>query len=149
MPTLSEFATDDRAARMALSFVGTPNDPTTGHLLEQVGAVELIKLVSKDGPVPGMDDIATAVWRDRIRSATTLEHLATRIGGARSFRVIIPSDPDWPAALNDLGDRTPYALWAKGRTELLSTPISQRITITGHELQLLMALTSRRNSVMT
>jgi len=131
MSTLSEFATDDRTARVALSLVGTPNDPTTGRLLEQVGAVELIKLVGMDGSVPGMDDVATAVWRDRMRSATTPESLATRISDARSFRVIIPSDPDWPAALNDLGDRTPYALWAKGRTELLSTPISQRVTITG------------------
>lgn len=131
MLTLSDFASDDRAARVVLSFVGTPNDLATGRLLGQIGEVELVKLIIKEGPVPGMDDVSAAVWRDRVRSAMTPESLAARINDARSFRVIIPSDPDWPAALEDLGERTPYALWAKGRTELLSTPLSQRITMTG------------------
>lgn len=131
MPTLSDFASNDRAARVALSFVGTPNDPATGRLLVQVGAVELFKLIAKEGCVPGMDDISATVWRNRIRSAITRKSLAARISDARSFRVIIPSDPDWPVALEDLGERTPYALWVKGRTELLSTPLAQRITMTG------------------
>lgn len=131
MPTLAEFATDDRAARVALSFVGTSNDPATGRLLKRVGAVELIKLVGKDGPVPGMDDISAAVWRERIRSAATPERIAARMVDARSFRVITPSDPDWPTALNYLGDRAPFALWAKGRTELLFTRLGERITMAG------------------
>ena len=131
MPALTALATDDRSARVLLSMIGTPGDVATGKLLTEVGAVELISIADGDGPVPGMDRVEAAVWRDRLHSAATPDHIGTRMAEASSFRVIIPSDPDWPTALNDLGHRAPYALWAKGRTELLAEPLPQRITVTG------------------
>jgi len=131
MPALAAFARDDRSARVLLSMIGTPGDIATGHLLAEVGAAELISIFDGDGPVPGMDRVAAAVWRDRLLSVATPDRLAERMIEASKFRVIIPSDPDWPTALNDLGHRAPYALWAKGRTELLAEPLAQRITVTG------------------
>ena len=131
MITLADLAKDDRSARMVLAMVSSPTDSLTRSLLEKVGAVELIALADADAPVPGMDRVEAAVWRDHLHSATTPAHLATRMAETTSFRVIIPSDPDWPTPLNDLGHRAPYALWAKGRTELLAQPLPQRITITG------------------
>lgn len=131
MPALTALATDDRSARVLLSMIGTPGDVATGKLLTEVGAAELISIADGDGPVPGMDRVEAAVWRDRLHSAATPDHIGTRMAEASSFRVIIPSDPDWPTALNDLGHRAPYALWAKGRTELLAEPLPQRITVTG------------------
>ncbi|MGP6172203.1 DNA-processing protein DprA [Microbacterium sp. A204] len=131
MPALSDLAKDDRAARVMLAMVSSPNDALTRNLLERVSAVELITLADGDGPVPGMDRVEAAVWREHLHTAAAPEHLAARMAEASSFRVIIPSDPDWPTALNDLGQRAPYALWAKGRTELLTQPLPQRITVTG------------------
>lgn len=131
MPALTALATDDRSARVLLSMIGTPGDVATGKLLTEVGAAELISIADGDGPVPGMDRVEAAVWRDRLHSAATPDHVATRMAETSSFRVITPGDPDWPASLNDLGPRAPYALWAKGRTELLAEPLPQRITVTG------------------
>lgn len=131
MPALTDLATDDRSARVLLSIIGIPADVATGKLLTKVGAAELISIAEGDGTVSGMDRVEAAVWRDRLLSAATPDRLAERIVEASKFRVIIPSDPDWPTALNDLGHRAPYALWAKGRTELLAEPLPQRITVTG------------------
>ena len=131
MPALTALARDDRSARVLLSMIGTPSDVATGKLLTEVGAAELISIVERDSTVPGMDRVEAAVWRDRLLSVGTPERLAERIVEASKFRVIIPSDADWPTALNDLGHRAPYALWAKGRTELLTEPLPQRITVTG------------------
>ena len=131
MPALTALARDDRSARVLLSMIGTPADVATGKLLTEVGAAELISMAEGDGTVPGMDRVKAAVWRDRILSAATPDRLAERIVEASKFRVIIPSDPDWPTSLDDLGHRAPYALWARGRTELLAEPLPQRITFTG------------------
>ena len=131
MPALTALVTDDRSARVLLSIIGIPADVATGKLLAEVSSVELISIVDGDGLVPGMDRVEAAVWRDRILSAATPDRLAERIVEANKFRVIIPSDPDWPTSLNDLGPRAPYALWAKGRTELLTQPLTQRIPVTG------------------
>lgn len=131
MPALTALTRDDRSARVLLSIIGTPADIATGNLLAEVGAAELISIAEGDVLVPGMDRVEAAVWRDRLLSAATPDRLAERIVDASKFRVIIPSDPDWPAALNDLGPRAPYTLWAKGRTELLTEPLPQRITVTG------------------
>ena len=131
MPALTALVTDDRSARVLLSIIGIPADVATGKLLAEVSSVELISIVDGDGLVPGMDRVEAAVWRDRILSAATPDRLAERIVEANKFRVIIPSDPDWPTSLNDLGPRAPYALLAKGRTELLTQPLTQRITVTG------------------
>lgn len=131
MPALTALARDDRSARVLLSMIGTPGDVATGNLLAEVGAAELISIAEGGSTVPGMDRVEAALWRDRILSAATPDRLAERIIEASKFRVIIPSDPDWPTSLNDLGHRAPYALWAKGRTELLAEPLPQRITVTG------------------
>lgn len=131
MPALTDLAQDDRTARILLSIIGTPGDVASGKLLTEIGAVDLISIADGDGPVPGMSRVEAAVWRDHLCSAATPDHLATRMAETSSFRVIIPSDPDWPTVLNDLGYRAPYVLWAKGRTELLTQPLSQRITVTG------------------
>nr|WP_282836770.1 DNA-processing protein DprA [Microbacterium flavum] len=47
------------------------------------------------------------------------------------MRVLIPGDTDWPAEIDALGDRAPVALWAKGDTALLKSPVWERLTVTG------------------
>lgn len=38
---------------------------------------------------------------------------------------------EWPAGLDDLGERTPYLSWTQGATPLLTKALSDRVTITG------------------
>lgn len=48
-----------------------------------------------------------------------------------SYAVLIPGDPHWPVSLNELGDRAPYALWARGATSFLAEPTYARLTVAG------------------
>jgi DNA processing protein len=131
MPTLSHLAKDERSARMVLALIGAPNDTVTGGLLMRVGAVDLISLIERDSSIPGLDRVEAAVWRHRLRLTANPDHVASGMGSGGDYRVLIPEDSEWPTALNDLGARTPYALWTRGRTELLTAPLAQRITVTG------------------
>ena len=133
MSALSERGRDERIARMALSIVAAPDDPATGQLVRRVGAAETLRLADSDGPVPGMDRIETGVWRDRIRSKGSPDQVTLQVAQLErsSFEALIPGDAVWPTAVDDLGDRAPYALWARGSTELLGAALSDRVTLTG------------------
>jgi len=133
MTSLSSLGHDERSARTVLSLVAAPNDPSTGRLLGQVGAVELLRLADADGTVPGLDQIAAAVWREGLHTASTADTLATQMATfeRQGLRILIPGEKDWPVSLNDLGARTPYALWTRGETALLAKRLADRITLTG------------------
>ena len=79
MPALTALARDDRSARVLLSMIDAPGNVTTGNLLAEVGAAELISIAEGDGTVPGMDRVEAAVWRDRLLSAATPDRLVERI----------------------------------------------------------------------
>lgn len=136
MSTLSDLGRDERTARITLSIIATPNDPATGQLLRRVGAAEVLHIADSDGSVPGMDRVEAGVWRDRIHSKGSPDRVSSQVAQVAqlesgSFLVLVPGDSDWPTAVDDLGDRAPYALWAAGRTSLLSGPLSGRVTLTG------------------
>ncbi|MDQ0612392.1 putative Rossmann fold nucleotide-binding protein DprA/Smf involved in DNA uptake [Microbacterium sp. W4I4] len=133
MSSLSSLGHDERSARTVLSLVAAPNDPSTGRLLARVGAVELLRLADSDSAVPGLDQIAAAVWRERLHAVSRSETLAAQMAAFErpGLLVLIPGEKDWPIALNDLGARTPYALWTRGETALLAKPPADRITLTG------------------
>lgn len=99
MPSLSELATDERTARMALfMMLVEPNDPVTGRIVARLGAVETLWLAERDDAVIGQ----------------------TQQSGARA---LIPRDFDWPAALNDIGDVAPYVLWTRDASSSLARPL--------------------------
>lgn len=131
MPTLTALAKDERTARQLLAVIGSPGDISTGALLSRIGAVEAITLIERDTAVPGMDAVESAVWRDRMRPRAGVDYLAAQTLSSEDYRVLIPSDPDWPTGIADLGDRAPYALWARGRTNLLVNTLSRFVTVTG------------------
>jgi DNA processing protein len=133
MSALSDLGRDDRTARITLSIVALSNDPSTGQLLRRVGAAEVLRLVDSDSTIPGMDRVEAGVWRDRIHSKGSPDQVSAQVAQleASSFMVLVPGDSDWPTAVDDLGDRAPYALWTAGWISLLSGPLSGRITLTG------------------
>lgn len=131
MPKLTDLARDDRSARIVLSIVGSPNDAATGRLLGNVGSVELIRLADSEVRIPGMDQVEAALWREHLHARLSPDRVAALMTEGESFRVITPSDAEWPVALDDLGARTPFALWARGNADVLVSDLSDRITITG------------------
>ena len=66
MDTITGLATDERTARIALAVLVAPDDPVTGRMVDQVGAVETVRLLTTDGPVPTMDQTGAALWRRRL-----------------------------------------------------------------------------------
>lgn len=132
MATLAEQLQGERMARVVLSMIAEPNDAASGLVLARVGGVETLRLIEADDPVPGLARADALMWRERLGARITpglLGHVAETQGGA--FGTFIPSDKDWPAGLDDLGDRAPYLLWTRGATSFLTRALSDRVTFTG------------------
>lgn len=132
MDDLTAVANDERSARIALATIATPGDPLTGRVLTTVGAVETVRLLADDAPVPGLDKIEAGLWRGRLqpRVSANAVHRALDRSERQTLHTLIPGDEDYPDRLGDLGHRAPYLLWARGNAELLS-PFAQPFAITG------------------
>lgn len=132
MAILAEQVPGERMARVALSMIAEPNDPATGRVLAQVGGVETLRLIEADESVPGLDRVEAMLWRERVAARITPDlpgRVAATQGG--EFGTLIPADGEWPAGLDDLGDRAPYLLWIRGAASFLTRALSDRVTITG------------------
>lgn len=132
MGRLAEQANGERQARMMLSMIAEPDDEITGRVLHRVGGVETIRLLEDDDPVPGMNRADAIAWRQRLTQRID-DDIPERIADAErhGMNTLIPTDADWPHALNDLGARVPYLLWTRGATSFLSDGLADRVTITG------------------
>lgn len=60
MATLAEQVQGERLARIALSMIAEPNDPTTGYVLARHGGVETLRLIESDDWVPAL--LARTRW---------------------------------------------------------------------------------------
>ena len=116
MATLAERMQGERMARVALSMIAEPNDSTTGRVLAQVGGIETLRLIESDDPVPGLSRADALMWRERLAARVTPD-LPDRVADTQGgeFGTLIPADKEWPAGLDDLGERAPYLLWHAGR----------------------------------
>lgn len=131
MPTLADLARDERSARMVLAIVAEPNHPFTGGLLANLGGIETVELIEGESSVPGMDQVDAAVWRDRARNRITVDRVAEIMAESDRFDFVTPADQGWPVQLNDLGDRAPYGLWARGDTGLFELDPQRLVTFSG------------------
>ncbi|WP_206660954.1 DNA-processing protein DprA [Propioniciclava flava] len=132
MTNLSDVVQDERTARMVLSMIVEPDDAVTGRLLGKLGALELLRLAERDDVVPGLSNVDAQVWRSQFErsDARTLEQNVVEAERA-GIGALVPGDKEWPSALDDLADRRPYVLWARGTTSFLARPLSDFVTITG------------------
>ncbi len=132
MAGLVEQVQAERAARIALSMIAEPDDMATGRVLGRVGGVETLRLMESDDSVPGLARADAMLWRKRLSVRITPD-LLDRMTAVEQhgFGTLIPADREWPAGLNDLGDRAPYLLWTRGAASFLTTALSDRVTITG------------------
>lgn len=132
MATLAEQVQGERTARIVLSMIAEPDDLTTGYILGRHGGVAALSLVESDHGVTGLGRADVLLWRERLR-ARIAPDLMGRVAEAEQygFGTLIPADREWPAGLDELGDRAPYVLWTQGASSFLATALSDRVTITG------------------
>jgi DNA processing protein len=111
---------NDRLARLALNQAVEPADPTIGRLLEHHAPVDVLTAIHEDRlaelePDPTRRARLTersAGFRLRLEPGRVEQALAAAdVVGAR---FLVPGDPHWPAALDDLGELRPIGIWAAG-----------------------------------
>ncbi|MFE4465875.1 DNA-processing protein DprA [Oerskovia sp. NPDC056781] len=124
---------DPVLARAAWSRIAEPGDPVAGALVAHLGAGDalawLYDAASGTSPLvprrleqhperPSVGRVQRAVerWRGRLATLDPGRELRAldRLGGA----LLVPGDPRWPTAVDDLGDAAPLALWVRGETDL-------------------------------
>ncbi|MGH3409153.1 MAG: DNA-processing protein DprA [Streptosporangiaceae bacterium] len=135
---MTGLAGDDRLARAALTYLAEPADPMLGDLLQVLAPAEVLAAIGS-GSVPAdsagglapyrASRLASALarWRDRLPGIPS-DALDRHAG--RGIRLVCPGDPGWPRQLDDLGAARPYALWARGTTDLRSM-CAQSVAIIG------------------
>lgn len=107
---------EERLARAALTRIVEPGDETANGWLDRHGAVDTLRALDSDTPLPGVSRNRWAGLRQRARGLDPEADLRTvdGLGG----RFVCPGDPEWPSQLNDLGDGRPVGLWVRGRVSL-------------------------------
>ncbi|SJN11138.1 Rossmann fold nucleotide-binding protein Smf possibly involved in DNA uptake [Leucobacter sp. 7(1)] len=130
MDTINELAADERIARIILAIASEPGDTVTGRMIRTVGATETVARAIGAGVPVGPDG---DTWQRRLAPRIDAAHTGRVIAAAErhGMRVLIPGDAHWPSGIDALGDRAPFALWARGDTELLTEPVWERLTVTG------------------
>ncbi|MDI3388387.1 DNA-processing protein DprA [Streptomyces sp. B-S-A8] len=113
----ADTAADERHARIALSRILEPGDETTGRWLRTYGATGLLHhLTHEDTALPGVTPKRLAGLRHR--AITTHPETDLHTLHATGARFLIPTDPEWPGQLHDLGDTRPIGLWVRGNADL-------------------------------
>lgn len=117
MARLAEQAKGERQARMMLSMIAEPDDATTGRILHRVGGVETLRLLEDEqAAAPEMNRADAIAWRNRVAPGIE-DGIPTRVADAEraGMSTLIPTDTDWPHALNDLGPEPPICCGRVGR----------------------------------
>lgn len=122
-----------------MSGLAEPGDRHAGELVQQLGAVEAIECIRgarnplrgglKDGAaVAAEGESAAQRWGSRLNPSETLRQLE-RLAAIHG-RLLTSHDGLWPQGLEDLGPHAPFALWTRGKAEMLNR-LSESIAIVG------------------
>lgn len=100
--------TPDTRARVALSRLAEPGDEHLGALVRQLGAEEVFARV-RDGSLQSLQ-----VGHYQARLPRLDVDLDLAVASRAGVRLLVPSDPEWPPSLCDLGSSEPLLLWVSG-----------------------------------
>ncbi len=127
---------DERSRRLfaaaAWSCIVEPGDGVAGRLVAALGveaAVEEVIGGGRDGLARDAAAVTAQGWHDALaRWRPRLDTAAVRDALQRARRagvvMITPEDPEWPVAVDDLGEHAPLVLWVRGQVGALARPHS-------------------------
>jgi DNA processing protein len=138
---------DEVVARATLTYLAEPGDPWLAALVRDAGAVRAVEAI-RTGRFPaeaGQGVLwghpgeaakrAMERWRLRLGNVPGPDGVAGLLRRSGEFgqeiRLIVPSDPQWPGALEVLGDAQPYALWLRGTHGDLAAMSRRSVAIVG------------------
>lgn len=132
----------DALARVAWSVVAEPGDGVAGALISQLGAGDALRLALTPEAVAtsglGAKDKTTVRAQRALREGrgrwmpradVGAVHDALRGAAEVSAQLVLPGDPQWPLALDDLEEHAPLLLWVRGDARHLT--VEQRVSIVG------------------
>lgn len=118
---------DEREARMVLSCVVHPADIRAAKLVEEYGAVDVWNALRQGRPER---------WAEKAKALDLAQ--VTKLASRHEIRFVIPGDPQWPVALEDLSWTEPLAgrghqplgLWARGPRDV-NQCVGRSVSIVG------------------
>lgn len=126
-----DFANTDFALAKALiiwNHLIEPGDRVAGELISEMGAVAALDFFLRGESQESDLRSAFERWRPRYG-----EHvLEEKVQMARRYdlKLILPSDPQWPISLRDLGNHMPLLLWYRGSVDNFSD-LDKSISVVG------------------
>ncbi len=124
-------AMGERFARAAWTGIAEPGDRTAGILISSLGAEAALASVVSRADIDSLTEkLAGEIerqeleagferWLPRVKSSVAI--LSLKQAARYSAKLLIPTDPGWPAGLADLGPHAPIALWLRGSVETLKS----------------------------
>ena len=127
MSQLEVAPTQEHVARATWSRLVEPGDAMAQAAVQAMGACEALQWLTcaTAGEIPPQLTEREERWRQRLASADIRRELA--MARHVEAHVVIPSDAEWPAGLDDLGAEAPLALWVRGRVP----PLARSLAIVG------------------
>jgi DNA processing protein len=121
----------DRGARLILHHASEPGDALLCRLVARFGAPTVASALlsgSAADLLSSQDEESAGDRAALISRAHTLQTRCYRadpdadlaVGEKTGARYVIPSDPEWPVALDDLGDAVPLGMWFLGTADLVA-----------------------------
>lgn len=111
----------EREYRMALTVWAEPGNTALGEWIDTEPIDQVIaRIRSHDEHTTAQREIGAQIT-ERLHDAAALERAFDWLDQRPDARFVIPGDPEWPTALNDLGDARPYGLWVRGDLRALAT----------------------------
>lgn len=116
-----DFAVTDFEQAKALitwNYLVEPGDRIAGLLIRELGAALALDTFLQRKTLSEEIDSAFERWAPRYSSGLVDEKIA--LAKSRDLKLLLPSDPQWPERLHDLGDHMPLLLWYRGDAQLFS-----------------------------
>lgn len=108
---------DERKARLLLSRMGEPYDEFVQGLVAEYGVLDLVGYALRDGHTPDGTVLGRLLGRRERALAADDDHICRALG----LRVLVPDDPEWPPAVDEL-PWAPWCLWVRGPVRLDELP---------------------------
>jgi DNA processing protein len=118
----------DRAARVVWSHLTEPGDGVAGKLIAGLGAAPALRALVENAPLLNVLSVreerdGRGRWMPRL-ALDPVSH-AMRLAARAGVSLVVPSDPEWPERMNDLGVHAPVCLWVRGRAEAMAADLPQ------------------------